>query len=246
MCCVSYHLTFNSTWYNVIRHSIFLQVSLPGLVMIICLLLFILQLPASEFDLLLLNTKNQIQLLTSSALTLRTCTVASWSTLDSGVLYVCVVVSGIAVVSPATSWNCWKEDFILLTFFRIRLARSILMYEGMICAVLYIGVHKQLQIGAKDDIIKLVCYRQWGRWWICQNMVAVDVIPEFVCQDMCVLVDCTASCIAIQSNINVQGVFFIMSMSTAVVVVAFWHIKPEVPGSVESPFFLCISFFLIQ
>jgi len=52
-------------------------------------------------------------------------------------------------------------------------------------------------------------------------MVAVDVIPEFVCQDMCVLVDCTASCIAIQSNINVQGVFFIMSMSTAVVVVAF-------------------------
>jgi len=44
-------------------------------------------------------------------------------------------------------------------------------------------------------------------------MVAVEGMPEFVCQDMCVLVDSTASCVVIQSNI--------MSMSTAVVVVAF-------------------------
>jgi len=51
-------------------------------------------------------------------------------------------------------------------------------------------------------------------------MVAVDRIPEFVCQDMHVLVGSTASCIVILSNINVQGVLFIMSMSTAVIVVA--------------------------
>jgi hypothetical protein len=49
----------------------------------------------------------------------------------------------------------------------------------------------------------------------------VDRMPEFVCQDMRVLVDGIASCIVILSNINVQGVFFIMSMSTAVSVVAF-------------------------
>jgi len=67
-------------------------------------------------------------------------------------------------------------------------------------------------------------------------MVAVDRMPEFVCQAMHVLVDSTASCIVILSNINVQGVLFIMSMSTAVVV-AFLYIKLEVPGSVDSPFF---------
>jgi hypothetical protein len=53
-------------------------------------------------------------------------------------------------------------------------------------------------------------------------MVAVDRMPEFVCQEMRVAVDSsTASCIVILSNINVQGVLFIMSLSTAVVVVAF-------------------------
>lgn len=53
------------------------------------------------------------------------------------------------------------------------------------------------------------------------KMVAVERMPEFVCQDMRVLVGSTASCIVILSNMNVQGVLFIMSMSTAVVVVAF-------------------------
>lgn len=52
-------------------------------------------------------------------------------------------------------------------------------------------------------------------------MVAADRIPELACQDMRVLLDRTASCIVILSNINVQGVLFIMSMSTAVIVLAF-------------------------
>jgi len=46
-------------------------------------------------------------------------------------------------------------------------------------------------------------------------------MPEFVCQDVCVLVGSTASCIVILSNINTQGVLLVMSISTAVVVVAF-------------------------
>jgi len=112
-------------------------------VMVICFLLFILQLPASEFELLLLNIKSQIQLLTLSCST-STYTVASRSALGSGVLevYVGVVMSGVSLMIPATSCKCWKEDFILLNFFGIRLARSILMYERMIRAVLCIGVCK--------------------------------------------------------------------------------------------------------
>ena len=49
----------------------------------------------------------------------------------------------------------------------------------------------------------------------------MDRMPEFVCQDMHVFVGSTASCIFILSNVNVQGVLFIMSMNTAVIVVAF-------------------------
>jgi len=66
---------------------------------------------------LLLNIKNQIKLLTSPSNT-STYTVASQAALGSGVLEVCfgVVVSGVSVVSPATSFNCWKEDLILLIF----------------------------------------------------------------------------------------------------------------------------------
>jgi len=63
---VLYLLSFNIQLHLIQYHYAlhFLQVALSGRVMVICLLLFILQLPASEFDLLLLNTKNQIQLLT--------------------------------------------------------------------------------------------------------------------------------------------------------------------------------------
>jgi hypothetical protein len=53
---------------------------------------------------------------------------------------------------------------------------------------------------------------------MCQKMLAVDRMPEFVCQKMRVLVNSTALFIVILSNNNVRGELFIMFMSTAVVV----------------------------